>query len=218
MKYRAVIFDLDGTLLNTIDDLANSMNTVLRHMRFPEHSVEDYKLFVGDGIEMLVRRSMPETQREEPSIRNRCIAAMREEYNRRQTENTRPYDGVPELLDGLTARRIRMAVLSNKPDAPTKALVAELLPRWRFEMVVGESPIVPRKPDPTGAIMIARSLGIPPQEVLYLGDTHIDMQTASSAGMYAIGALWGFRKSEELLAGGARTLIQRPEDLLSFIP
>lgn len=217
MSYRAVIFDLDGTLLNTIDDLANSMNSVLSRLGFPEHDVETYKSYVGDGIEMLVRRSMPEILREDASLRGQCVEAMREEYKRRQTETTRPYEGVPELLDGLTARKIRMAVLSNKPDSPTKDLVAELLSLWHFDAVIGESPTTPRKPDSTGALMIAHSIGIPPNEFLYLGDTNIDMQTATAAGMHAVGALWGFRQADELLAGGAKALIQRPEDLLSFV-
>ncbi len=217
MRFRGVVFDLDGTLLDTIGDLARSMNAVLVRFGYPEHDVETYKTFVGDGLEMLVRRSMPETHREDIALRNRCIEAMRDEYRLRQTETTKPYEGIPELLDGLTARRLPLAVLSNKPDYPTRELVAKLLPRWRFEPVLGESPAIPRKPDPTGALAIARSLQIPPRELLYLGDTDIDMRTATAAGMYPVGALWGFRKADELLAGGAQALIEKPEDLLSFL-
>ncbi len=217
MRFRGVIFDLDGTLLNTIFDLASSMNAVLVRFGFPEHDVETYKTHVGDGLEMLVRRSIPQAVQKDPTIHARCVEAMRKEYDRRRRETTAPYPGIPELLDVMATRQIRMAVLSNKPDGPTKLLVAELLPRWRFEAVIGESPATPRKPDPTGALLIARTLQIPAHELLYLGDSGIDMRTATAAGMYAVGALWGFRKAEELLAAGAQTLIEKPEDLLPLL-
>jgi phosphoglycolate phosphatase len=110
-----------------------------------------------------------------------------------------------------------MTVLSNKPDSPTKLLVAELLPHWRFEAVFGESPATPRKPDPTGALLVARSLQIPPHELLFLGDTGVDMQTATKAGMYAVGALWGFRNADELQDGGAQALVETPQDLLFIL-
>jgi phosphoglycolate phosphatase len=217
MRFKGVIFDLDGTLLNTIVDLARSMNAVLIRFGYPGHDVETYKTYVGDGLEMLVRRSMPAPAREDDTLHARCVEAMREEYDRRRRETTAPYPGIPELLDGLQTRQIPMAVLSNKPDAPTRQLVAELLPHWRFEAVFGESPSTPLKPDPTGALLIARSLQIPPHELLYLGDTGIDMQTATKAGMYAVGALWGFRKADELRASGAQALVERPQDLLSIL-
>jgi phosphoglycolate phosphatase len=217
MRFKGVIFDLDGTLLNTIGDLARSMNTVLVRFGYPQHDVEAYKTFVGDGLEMLVRRSMPDSVREDDMLHARCVEAMRKEYHRRRTETTAPYPGIPELLDGLTAGRIRMAVLSNKPDSPTKLLVAELLPHWRFEAIFGESPATPRKPDPTGALLVARSLQIPPHELLFLGDTGVDMQTATKAGMYAVGALWGFRNADELQDGGAQALVETPQDLLFIL-
>jgi phosphoglycolate phosphatase len=217
IRFRGVIFDLDGTLLDTIGDLARSMNIVLERFGFPGHDVETYKSFVGDGLEMLVRRSMPETVRDDGGLRSRCIQAMREEYHRRRKETTAPYPGIPELLDALAARQIKMAVLSNKPDAPTRLLVEELLPRWRFDAVVGESPKTPRKPDPAGALAIARSLGLEPQHFLFLGDTGIDMRTATAAGMHPVGALWGFRAAGELLAAGARDLIHDPREILPLV-
>jgi phosphoglycolate phosphatase len=217
MRFKAVIFDLDGTLLDTIGDLARSMNIVLERFGFPGHDMETYKIFVGDGLEMLVSRSMPEAVREDDGLRAHCIQAMREEYHRRRKETTGPYPGIPELLDELAARHIKMAVLSNKPDGPTRLLVEELLPKWRFDAVAGESPETPRKPDPSGAFAIARSLGLEPRHFVFVGDTGIDMRTANAAGMYAVGALWGFRKAAELRAAGAQTLIENPEDLISLI-
>lgn len=217
MICRAVLFDLDGTLLNTIEDLADSMNSVLARHDFPVHDLEAYKYFVGDGIENLVRRALPESHRAEESTVALCLASMREEYGRRRRQKTRPFEGVPELLDALEDRGIKVAILSNKPDEATKFVVKELLSRWRFEAVVGERPNVPRKPDPASAIEIAERLAIPTRDFLYVGDTDTDMRTANAAGMYAVGALWGYRKADELLKNGARALIERPLDVLTLL-
>lgn len=217
MKFKAVIFDLDGTLLNTLEDLANSMNSVLDRFHFPAHALETYKYFVGEGIEVLVRRAIPAALREDESIFRACLAAMREEYGRRSKENTRPYEGIPQTLDSLSEMGIRMSILSNKPDGTTKQVVAELLPHWHFDCVLGERPPVPKKPDPAGALEIAGHWGIPCDQILYLGDTSIDMLTANAAGMFAAGALWGFRTAEELMASGAKVLLENPLDLLKLL-
>lgn len=217
MTHRAVLFDLDGTLLNTLEDLANSMNAVLQESGFPIHEVEAYKYFVGDGMENLVRRALPGSElHHEPTV-SACLDAMRREYNRRQKETTRPYEGVPELLDALVARGTRMSILSNKPHESTVEMVADLLPRWTFDVVFGAQPGKPKKPDPASALEIAALTGIPCHEFLYLGDTNTDMQTANAAGMFAVGALWGFRKADELLAYGAKALVEKPEDVLQFL-
>lgn len=213
MKYHAVLFDLDGTLLDTLDDLADSVNLALRRLGLPEHPAEAYKRFVGDGIENLVRRAVPENQRD-PATLAECTNLTREHYAARWAEKTRPYDGVPDLLDTLTARGIRMAVFSNKPDEFTQLCVQRLLAGWHFEIVLGATPTLPRKPDPAGARLIAKQLQLEPADVIYLGDTDTDMQTAVAAGMFPAGALWGFRTADELIAHGARTLIQHPMDLL----
>lgn len=215
MKFRAVLFDLDGTLLDTIEDLADSMNAVLDKFGFPVHDIKEYKYFIGDGIANLVRRALPPESRSEETI-NCCVDAMRQEYGRRWADKTCPYRGIPELLDGLHARGLKMAVLSNKLDEVTKLVVAKLLPRWKFEFVLGERPLVPKKPNPAAALEIARLMNIRPCEFLYLGDTSIDMKTANAAGMYAVGALWGFREAGELTAGGAKILIENPVDLLAL--
>ncbi len=217
MKYRAVIFDLDGTLLNTLEDLANCMNDVLDRSGFLPHRVEAYKYFVGDGMENLVRRALPEGKRHDEATVAECLAAMRWEYGNRWKERTRPYEGIPQLLDALVKRGIKIAVLSNKPDEFTRKMVAELLPHWTFDPVFGERPPVPRKPDPSGALEIANHLKIPAGDFLYLGDTNTDMQTAVAAHMQAIGVLWGFRGADELLASGAETLIETPMSLLKLL-
>jgi len=216
MGSKAVLFDLDGTLLDTIEDLADSMNVVLTRMGFPTHSVAAYKYHVGDGVRELAVRVLPQDHQDEETIK-KCIAAMRQEYGNRWDKKTRPYPGIPELLDALTARGIKMAVLSNKPDATTKVVVAKLLPWWRFDVVAGERAGIPRKPDPGAALSIAEQLGIAPQEWLYLGDTNTDMKTAVAARMYPVGALWGFRTADELLASGAKVLVKYPVDLLALL-
>ncbi len=192
MKYRAVIFDFDGTLLDTLRDLAESVNSVLNRSGFPEHSLEAYRHFVGEGIEELARRVLPEGHRDEATI-TKTLTDVREEYRQRWPNHTRPYEGIPELLDALTARRVKMAIVTNKPDDSTRTMAARLLPRWKFDVIVGATTDLPRKPDPKGALEAARRLRLSPEAILYVGDSDIDMKTANAAGMYAVGVLWGFR-------------------------
>ncbi len=216
MKYRAVVFDFDGTLLDTLRDLAESVNSVLSRAGFPEHSLEEYRRFVGDGVEQLTRRVLPEEHRDETTI-SKTMADVREEYRGRWPNHTRPYEGIPELLDALTARGIKMAIVTNKPDDSTRNMAASLLPRWKFDVIVGATSDLPRKPDPKGALEAARRLGLPPAAILYVGDSDIDMKTANAAGMYAVGVLWGFRSADELIRSGANVLIRKPLELLELL-
>jgi phosphoglycolate phosphatase len=216
VKYAAVIFDLDGTLLDTIEDLADSMNAALQEEGHAVHAIDAYRYFVGDGIENLVRRALPESARNEESV-NRGKAAMETEYNKRWNAKSRPYTGVPELLDELTQRQIPIAILSNKPEPFTLLAINELLSPWTFFPIRGARPDTPRKPDPTGALVVAEELGVEPAKCLYLGDTDTDMKTAVGAGMYALGATWGFRLGEELLRTGAQTLLDEPMELLELL-
>lgn len=216
MSYEAIIFDLDGTLIDTIEDLANSMNYVLISRGFPAHDLTAYKYFVGAGMQNLVRQALPATERDTGTVEE-CLKAMTAEYSQHLMEKTALYPGIPELLDALTARKTKMTILSNKPDQFTKTIVEKLLSPWHFELVAGSKENVPRKPDPTAALEIAKLLGIPPAKFLYLGDTGIDMQTATRAGMFPVGVLWGFRNREELLANGAKKLIGNPPDILKSL-
>jgi phosphoglycolate phosphatase len=216
MQFSAILFDLDGTLLDTIGDIADSMNAVLQRLGLPGHDREVYKQFVGDGMDMLVRRALPEDRRVQEIV-NRCLLSMRAEYSSRWRKNTRPYEGIPELLDALRDLQIRMAILSNKPDDFTREMVRILLAHWVFAGVVGARPDVPKKPDPKAALEIARGLTIPPGQILYLGDSGVDMQTARAAGMFPAGALWGLRTTAELEASGAEALISRPLDLVELL-
>jgi len=216
MTYQAVLFDLDGTLLDTIEDLADSMNLTLSRMGFGTHDVAAYKGFVGDGVEALAERALPPEHRD-PQTVARCVQGHRDEYARRWMNKTRPYDGVGTLLEALTRLGIKRAVLSNKPNDATKFLVAKLLGDWDFDVVRGALDGVEKKPDPAGAIQVASELAISPSHFLYVGDTNTDMRTANGAGMFAVGALWGFRTAEELTASGAKVLLEKPTDLLNLL-
>ncbi|MBI4289236.1 MAG: HAD family hydrolase [Chloroflexi bacterium] len=216
MNYKAVLFDLDGTLLDTLRDIAVSTNRALGCFGFPPHSLEAYKYFIGDGREALALRALPEHQRDAATL-SRLVARMGEEYAAHWADNTCPYEGVPELLDALTARGVAMSILSNKPNDFTELMTSRLLGRWHFQIVAGALPDVPRKPSPAAALDIARRLSLKPGEFLYVGDSDIDMKTAVAAGMHPVGATWGFRTPDELLAGGAKDLIERPGDLLELM-
>ncbi len=216
MTLRAALFDLDGTLLDTLEDLADSMNRALASLGFPAHPIKAYRYFVGDGLEAMATRALPQDQRDQNTVA-RAVAGMRRRYSRKWAEKTRPYDGVPEMLNDLTVRRVPMAVLSNKPDELTRLTVAELLPHWRFEAVRGLREDGRRKPDPAGAMEIANLIGVPPEQFAYVGDTNTDMKTAQAAGMYAVGALWGFREAAELTESGAQTLLAHPMDVVGLL-
>ncbi len=216
MPYRAIIFDLDGTLLDTLEDLTDTANHVLATRGFPTHPVDAYRYFVGDGAAMLIRRALPEAHRDDETHRT-CHEAFLREYGQSWKVKTRPYEGVPEMLDALAARKLKMAILSNKPHQFTGQCVEELLPDWTFDLVLGQRAEVPRKPDPAGAREVAETLAIPAADFLYLGDTATDMKTAVGAGMFPVGVLWGFRPAEELRASGARALIEHPTEVLALL-
>ncbi|MBW1690356.1 MAG: HAD family hydrolase [Deltaproteobacteria bacterium] len=216
MAYKAVIFDLDGTLLNTLDDLGNAVNRVLAERGFSAHAIDEYRSFIGNGVEKLINRALPEQNRNEDTVRA-CLEAFREDYHKNWNVNTRPYEGIPELLDALKERGLKVAVLSNKPDDTTNLCVAELLPKWRFDVVLGHRDGTPHKPDPAGALEIAQRLDIPPAEFLYLGDSGVDMETAIAARMFPVGVLWGFREADELEESGAQALISHPLEVLEVL-
>jgi len=191
------------------------MNAVLTRFGFPTHPTDSYRYFIGDSTDCLVRHVLPKNHLDDETV-SKSLAALQDEYSKHWADNTKPYPGIPELLSALQERKIPKAVLSNKEDEFTQIMVEKLLHDWSFRIVRGVKPSVPKKPDPAAALDIARELQIPPYRFLYLGDTNTDMQTANSAGMYAAGALWGFRTAEELLANGAKTLVENPQDILKL--
>lgn len=216
MAYSAAVFDLDGTLLDTLEDLADACNAALSVYGFPAHPIDAYRHYVGDGVRNLLLRTLPAAQRN-PEMILKVAETYRAEYQKRWNAKSQPYEGIAQMLDELLNRKIRLAVLSNKPEDFTRQCVSALLPKWKFEMVVGATAERPHKPHPAGALKIAEEMGVSPGEFLYLGDTNTDMQTALAAGMYAVGALWGFRDQAELEAAGAKITIAHPMDLLRII-
>ncbi len=216
MQFKVILFDLDGTLLDTLEDLGNSVNRVLAEKEFPTHDLDLYRYFVGDGALMLITRALPKQKRKNDVIQA-CVDAFQQDYSQNWKVKTRLYDGISEMLDELVTRNLKLAVLSNKPHKFTKQSVDKLLSNWRFEIVLGQRDAVPRKPSPEGALEIAEHLSIKPENILYLGDSAVDMQTALAAGMFPAGVLWGFRSMKELQDAGAKALIERPLEVLSLL-
>lgn len=214
-RCRAVIFDLDGTLLDTLDDIADAANAALRRFGLPPHPRDDYRRMVGDGMALLARRALPEGAFE--SCASEWIEEVKREFRSIWPRRTRPYDGIPELLDALVSRGLLLAILSNRPEDLARMMVREMLGRWRFEAIEGAGADGPPKPDPARAFAIAKAMGLAPEACAFLGDSDVDMKAASAAGMLPVGALWGFRGREELVASGAKILIERPGDLIPLV-
>ena len=214
LQFGAVIFDLDGTLLDTLEDLADSANAALAEFGFPRHPGDAYRFFVGDGIETMMRRIAP-ADTDVETVR-RLVAVMREKYAGNWANKTRPYNGIPAVLEELGASSVRMAVLSNKPHRMTESTIRHFFPAIAFCRVQGSPRGGTAKPDPAMALDIAADFGLKPEQVLFVGDSRTDMDTATAAGMIPAGALWGFRPESELLAHGAKALLERPEQLLDL--
>ncbi len=216
MNYSGIIFDLDGTLLDTLEDLADSVNSILSEINLPQHPLEDYRYHVGKGMRNLITNVLPQEMRTAELI-DRCVDMMFTEYGKRWDAKTKIYDGIPELLDTLTSMNMRMSVVSNKEHHFTLRVVDRFLGRWRFDAVFGERQGVPRKPDPAGLMEAAAVMGVEPRRIICLGDSGSDMTAAVSAGMLPVGALWGFRDRDELLGHGAKMLISGPLQLAEII-
>ncbi|MBI4705607.1 MAG: HAD family hydrolase [Deltaproteobacteria bacterium] len=206
----AVIFDLDGTLCDTLTDIAAAMNEALGARGLAGHPREAYRKLVGDGVDVLARRALPAGHEGDAGA---VAAAFRERYAARLLLATWPYPGVPEMLAALAARGLALAVLSNKPHEATVRLVGAIFPGVPFAAVRGQEPGVPTKPDPTAAHALAASLAVAPARCVLVGDSGVDMQTARAAGMRAVGVLWGYRDRAELVAGGAESVVASPAEL-----
>lgn len=213
---QALLFDLDGTLADTIEDLAAVVNAALARRNLPTHEISAYKHMVGNGFTQLVRAALPPRLRTEAMVEE-LRAEANASYEADPVARTKPYKGIPELLSALAERKLSRAVLSNKPDPLARRVVELLFPGAGFALVRGELPDFPRKPDPASALDIARLLGAEPGDILYLGDSDVDMETAKKAGMVGVGAVWGFRGEDELRAAGARHLVRNPLELLDLL-
>jgi phosphoglycolate phosphatase len=214
MSFNAIIFDLDGTLLNTLGDISDSVNHILFNEGFPVHTEENIRNFIGHGSKSLIFNSLPPDKRDNNSVQY-YFNAFLEDYSNNYYNRTLPYNGVIDLLDELTLKEIKMSVLSNKPDKLVKDCIDKLLPDWNFEIILGSNDSFPLKPDPAGAIYISEKLNIPPAEFLFLGDSKVDIQTGLAAEMFSVGALWGFQPTE-LEGSGAQVLIKDPIEIIKY--
>jgi phosphoglycolate phosphatase len=218
MKYEAVIFDLDGTLLNTLEDIGDSCNHILSANSFPTHDIEKYQFFVGAGAKNLIIKALPPDSREDKTV-DRCLTEFRDYYADNCESKTYPYEGIIDLLKEIAKKNIIIAVLTNKPQFHSEKCIKKYLKDINIDIIIGQGnkDNLPPKPDPAGALHIARRFNISAGKILYIGDTAIDMKTARAAGMFPLGVSWGFRPVEELQESGAELIIQRPSEILGCL-
>lgn len=217
MKFKAFIFDFDGTLTDSLPNLANSINYCLQSQGYQTLSIEEVRQRVGNGIHQLVINSLPNKYQNNNKIIARSLEIMAEHYSRTWHENAVLYPGISEMLDKLMMKKIKIAVLSNKPQEFLNEFVKLLLSKWDFEIVIGGRSNYPLKPNPTSTLEIIKKLDISPDEVALVGDGDADIKTALAAGIKPIAVTWGFRTIEEQKEVGADIFINSPEELLSLI-
>lgn len=214
MRFKGIIFDLDGTLVNSLHDISDAMNVVLTGLNHPTHSYETYQYFIGSGLRNLVSKALPAHNSDEQI--EICFKCMINEYRKSCTFKTKPYDGILDLLNNPALDNIKMAVFSNKADELTKKIVSEIFPD-HFDEAVGLSTEKLKKPNPFEALAISKKWNLSPEEVLFVGDSDIDMQTAVNANMYPVGVSWGYRTEEELKSSGAKGVINTPSELIEYL-
>ncbi|UTN05686.1 HAD family hydrolase [Flavobacterium bizetiae] len=215
MKFKGIIFDLDGTLVNSLEDISDAMNTVLTNLNYPTHTYDTYQYFIGSGLRNLVSKALPASNSSEDQIET-CFDCMIMEYREICTLKTKPYEGIIELLDNLASKNIKLAVFSNKADELTKKIAAEIFPDY-FDAAVGLSIEELKKPNPFEAIEISKNWNLKTEEILFVGDSDIDMQTANNANMFAVGVSWGYRTEQELKNSGAKLVINNPSELIEIV-
>ncbi|MBQ8117422.1 MAG: HAD family hydrolase [Lachnospiraceae bacterium] len=215
--FRAVIFDLDGTLSDSIHSIKYCADRALAPEGFGPFAEDDYKYFVGDGAANLIRRALAAGGDKDGSHFDSCFARYKEIFAVDCMYQVTPYEGIPELIQALKQRGLKISVLSNKPHAETIRVIETLFGKGCFDVIQGQVDGVPIKPDPTGAIRIMETLQVKPEEVLYLGDTATDMKTGKGSGAFTLGVLWGFRTREELEGAHADAIIAHPMEALKFV-
>lgn len=215
MKFKGIIFDLDGTLVNSLEDIADAMNKVLLDLNYPTHSYDIFQYFIGSGLRNTVSKALPESNNDVEQI-DICFERMVKAYSESCTLKTKPYEGIIELLDYLVSQNIKLAVFSNKADELTKKIVEAIFPNY-FSDVVGLSTEALKKPNPFEAVAISKKWNLKPEEILFVGDSDIDMQTAVNANMFAVGVTWGYRTQEELKNSGAKLVINSASELIDIL-
>ena len=211
---KALIFDLDGTLADTLEDLTDAYNYGLKELGLPGHNKEQYKMMVGSGSRELCRKALPPGRTD---LIDKLLELSLSRYNNHYLDKTAAYPGMAELLDDLTHRNIRLAVLSNKPDSFTNKIVRGMFGSERFEIIRGQRDGTPCKPDPTVVFAILEQMELSPADVLYVGDSATDMATAAAAQLRSVGVSWGFRDRQELQSAGAGHIIDQPAQLLDLL-
>ena len=213
---KLAIFDLDGTLLNTIEDLGYAANHALQAHGYTTHSIASYPFFVGNGVRRLIERVLPEDARTEATI-DRLLITFKEYYNDHNTDYTKPYEGIPELLSLLSSRGVAIAVASNKYQAATEKLISHFFPTLSFIAVEGQKEGVPVKPDPSIVFESLAKAKTPKADTIYIGDSGVDMETARRACVDSVGVTWGFRPEKELVENHADTIVNSPGDIAKLI-
>ncbi len=213
----AFIFDLDGTLLDSLSGIAESMNRVLKENGMPTHPNDAYRLMVGNGVAQLVERALPESLRH-PGTIHEFITLYRRAYDEMWQYETAPFPLIPDLLNRLSQQELPFSVLSNKTHEVTCRMVSTLLHQFPFVDVLGQRDDIPIKPDPSAALTLSLLMGIEPESTFFVGDSAVDMETARNAGMIPIGVSWGMRPRQELILSGAQTVIDEPLELLDLFP
>ena len=214
---RALIFDLDGTLADTIGGIQDGMNETMIHYGYPEKSYEDIRRAIGNGARLLVKRCMPADAAEDDALVSEVLAFYDDAYSRTYMHTRECYEGMVEAVKTLHARGYRLAVLSNKQDTYTKRLVAQLFPDGEFSVVMGQTDL-PTKPDPTVPTMIAAQLGVEVRECAMIGDSDVDIRTAQNADMTGVACSWGYRERQKLSDLAPHHLVDRPAELLAIFP
>jgi phosphoglycolate phosphatase len=216
VNFKGALFDLDGTLLHTLPDIRDAMNIVLAAHDLPQYDAETYRRMIGWGIERLAELAVPDDRRDDIDV-DKLADEMKRGYLAYPLTETKPFDGINELVRGLLDRGVRLAVLSNKINTLTQRIIRDTWGDGVFGVVYGSRDDLPKKPDPTAAARIAEELGLAPQEMIFVGDTAIDMETAQVAGMFPVGVSWGYREVEELWMHGAAVVVSRPQEILELV-
>ncbi len=212
---KGIIFDLDGTLLNSLEDIADAANYALNQEGLPPHKLDEYNYFVGNGLKVLIKRIVPEGTAESTILDcyNNFISQYKENWNRK----SRPYKNITTMLATLQDNDIKLAVLSNKPDLCTRKVVTHYFGDYNFEYVAGQKEGVKKKPDPAGALEALKQLGLPREEVVFVGDSSVDMQTGKNCQLFTIGVSWGFRPISELIEYQADLIVNTPQEIIDYV-
>ena len=211
MKYNTYIFDLDGTLLDTLQDLANAVNHAMREMKYPERTVDEVRRFIGNGIRMLIKRASPQGISDKDY--EKTLAIFTAYYLEHIADFTKPYDGIAEVIKTLKSKGCKVAVVSNKADEAAKKVVKDYFGDI-FDMVVGKMDRFPSKPEPDSVLYVIETLGSDKDKCIYLGDSEVDVHTAPNAGLPCVGVTWGNRDVSELIAAGAEYIAEKPNEIL----